>query len=159
MDYFDWCNVDEMSMIEVQSMAQECGIDPKTVSFNMSKSGPNSCRDLIPIETDIGACRLGSFVDSMESVGVYVEEVNEEGCEYEGDGSGKLRQMVRVSMRRVIMQRRQVMNRRLRVMVKNMRVKVIVLNMRVMVMNMTLRVTVIVKVLMREVMKVRTVRM
>ncbi|KAL6515222.1 hypothetical protein OROHE_018854 [Orobanche hederae] len=57
VDYFDFCNVDEMSMIEIKEMLKMCDIAVETVTCYFSKSGIN-CRDLKELVTHIDACGL-----------------------------------------------------------------------------------------------------
>ncbi|KAL6576202.1 hypothetical protein OROHE_000673 [Orobanche hederae] len=93
VDYFDFCNVDEMSMIEIKEMLKMCDIAVETVTCYFSKSGIN-CRDLKELVTDIDACGLGFSIDKSDSVGVFVhhKDGNEGQCKLsdveEGDERG-----------------------------------------------------------------------
>lgn len=76
VEYFDQCNVDELSMIEVESMVRKYGFDLKLIRFYMSQIGINCCRDLVLIQIDVDACSLRFVVDNNQSVGVFVDKLN-----------------------------------------------------------------------------------
>ncbi|KAL6547529.1 hypothetical protein OROHE_009234 [Orobanche hederae] len=79
VDYFDFCNVDEMSMIEIKEIMKMCGIDVKSEKCYLSKNGINCCRQLEEVVTGIDAYRLGFSIDESDSIGVFIHRKSDEG--------------------------------------------------------------------------------
>lgn len=75
VSHIDFCNSDELSMLELQSMTNELGL--KGVKhFHYSKDGINDCSSLGLMQNDNDALNLVNFIDVYRMVGVFVEHEN-----------------------------------------------------------------------------------
>ncbi|KAG8363080.1 hypothetical protein BUALT_BualtUnG0006100 [Buddleja alternifolia] len=82
IDYFEYCCVDEMSMIEVKSMAKEIGIDMDRVNFYYSRKHFNDCSDLIEMKSDCHAMELEKFLSVDRVVGIFLDNRLEKETSY-----------------------------------------------------------------------------
>ncbi|KAK6143415.1 hypothetical protein DH2020_023763 [Rehmannia glutinosa] len=72
VSHIDYCDSDEMSLLEIISMANELGLKGFKC-FHVSKGGVNNCMDILAIQNDNDAMKLVDFIDQNRMVGVFVE--------------------------------------------------------------------------------------
>ncbi|KAL0381974.1 UNVERIFIED_CONTAM: hypothetical protein Scaly_0484700 [Sesamum calycinum] len=73
IDHFDYCHVDEMSLIELTEMAKTLQIDTEHVTFFYSRNGINDCNSIAMMSTDLHTLELVNYVDGDRIVGIFID--------------------------------------------------------------------------------------
>ncbi|KAL0328594.1 UNVERIFIED_CONTAM: hypothetical protein Scaly_2292000 [Sesamum calycinum] len=89
IDHFDYCHVDEMSLIELTEMAKTLQIDTH-VTFFYSRNGINDCNSIAMMSTDLHTLELVNYVDGDRIVGIFIDHGHGHGTPSEGDSSRRL---------------------------------------------------------------------
>ncbi|KAL0284809.1 UNVERIFIED_CONTAM: hypothetical protein Scaly_2838700, partial [Sesamum calycinum] len=90
IDHFDYCHVDEMSLIELTEMAKTLQIDTEHVTFFYSRNGINDCNSIAMMSTDLHTLELVNYVDGDRIVGIFIDHGHGHGTPSEGDSSRRL---------------------------------------------------------------------
>ncbi|KAL0339915.1 UNVERIFIED_CONTAM: hypothetical protein Sradi_4508300 [Sesamum radiatum] len=90
IDHFDYCHVDEMSLIELTEMAKTLQIDTEHVTFFYSGNGINDCNSIAMMSTDLHTLELVNYVDGDRIVGIFIDHGHGHGTPSEGDSSRRL---------------------------------------------------------------------
>ncbi|KAK6138828.1 hypothetical protein DH2020_027432 [Rehmannia glutinosa] len=72
VSHIDYYDSDEISLLEIISMANELGLKGFTC-FHVNKGGVNNCMDILAIHNNNDAMKLVDFIDQNRMVGVFVE--------------------------------------------------------------------------------------
>ncbi|KAL0375011.1 UNVERIFIED_CONTAM: hypothetical protein Sradi_3416800 [Sesamum radiatum] len=75
--HFDYCEVDEMSLLELYEMAKELHINTEVVTFFYSRDGINDCNSINMISTDSHTLELINFVDENRVIGIFLDHGHE----------------------------------------------------------------------------------
>ncbi|XP_012833671.1 PREDICTED: uncharacterized protein LOC105954545 [Erythranthe guttata] len=73
INYFDYCNEDEISMIEIIEMAKELGLNGTVNFFHNRGGGINDCNNVAIMKHDIDAMALVNFIDGERVAEIYVQ--------------------------------------------------------------------------------------
>ncbi|PIN19253.1 hypothetical protein CDL12_08071 [Handroanthus impetiginosus] len=71
ISHIDFCNSNEMSLIEIHSMAKEIGLEGN-LAYYFSSTGVNDTNALIMIKDDFDVVNLCNFIDENRMVGVFI---------------------------------------------------------------------------------------
>lgn len=76
IDHFDYCDVDELSMLEINAMAGELGLK-RVKGFYCSRGGIDDADTVYPLVTDSDVLLVGQFINDQRVVGLFVEHEEE----------------------------------------------------------------------------------
>ncbi|KAK6156803.1 hypothetical protein DH2020_011051 [Rehmannia glutinosa] len=100
VSHIDFCDPDEMSMLEIISMGNELGLNG-VKCFYYSKSGVSDCNALSLLQNDSDALNLVNSVDGNRIVGIFVEHdfpIVDEPLQFMGDCNIELDEVIEEQM-------------------------------------------------------------
>ncbi|KAM1048982.1 hypothetical protein ACFX2C_028132 [Malus domestica] len=80
VDFFDFCDKDFMSMLEVDSMVEELGYGNVFMSYQYRIIGMEIRNGLKPMMTDSDVINMCKFVPDHTVIDVYIEKITPEEC-------------------------------------------------------------------------------
>ncbi|RXI02320.1 hypothetical protein DVH24_026850 [Malus domestica] len=80
MDFFDYCDKDFMSLLEVGNMVEELGYGNIFISYQYRIPGMEIQNGLKPLMTDSDVINMCKFVPNHTVIDVYIEKITPEEC-------------------------------------------------------------------------------
>ncbi|RXH75872.1 hypothetical protein DVH24_042659 [Malus domestica] len=80
VDFFDYCDNDFMSLLEVDNMVEELGYGNVFMSYQYRIPGMEIRNGMKPLMTDLDVINMCKFVPIHTLIDVYIEKITPEEC-------------------------------------------------------------------------------